>query len=176
MTVKTLTEPQTTAWTAADLVEGISKTPLTLAELAMLVRTIRDSIPDLLPPDPALATRMRSAARLSPRFIDSAANGLENSELWQKSADATPGTIRQHLNRSLELQPLLEETKALDAVVQFNTSYHHYVAATQSRVAYHVGRRLGGDEGKSLKPHLDIIQEQIPKTWHRKPKTPTPVQ
>ena len=57
-------------------------------------------------------------------------------------------------------------------MVQFNTSYHHFVAATQSRVAYHVGRRLGGDEGKSLKPHLDIIQEQIPKTWHRKPKTP----
>src|ERR1041385_7956037 len=143
MTIATLTEPGTTAWTAADLVEAIHKTPLTLAEFAMLVRTIRDSIPDLLPPDPALATRMRSAARLSP---------------------------------GREPRPLLEETKALDAVVQFNTSYPHYVAATQSRVAYHVGRRLGGDEGQTLKPHLDIIQEQIPKTWHRKPKTPTPVQ
>ena len=66
----------------------------------------------------------------------------------------------------------MEEAKALNAVMHFNTSYHHYVAATKSRVAYNVGRRLGGDEGKSLKTHLDIIQEQSPKTGRRKPKTP----
>jgi hypothetical protein len=172
MPTATLAEPGTTRWTAADLVEAIQKNPLTLAERAALVRAIRDSIPDLLHPDPSLAGKMRSAARLSNQFIDSAATGLENSELWQKSADATPDEIRLHLSRSADLQPLLEEAKALDAVMQFNTSYHHYVAASKSRVAYNVGRRLGGDEGKSLKPHLDIIKEQIPKTWRRKPKAP----
>lgn len=168
-------EPETTRWTAADLAEAINATSLTFAERATLVRAIRDSIPDLLHPDPSLLGRMRSAGRLSARFIDSAATGLENSELWQKSADATPEEIRQHLNRSADLLPLTEEAKALNAVMQYNTSYHHYVAATKSRVAYSVGRRLGGDEGKSLKPHLDIIKEQIPKTWRRKPK-PAPTQ
>jgi len=172
MPTATLAEPGTTRWTAADLVEAIQKNPLTLAERAALVRAIRDSIPDLLHPDPSLVGKMRSAARLSNQFIDSAATGLENSELWQKSADATPEEIRLHLSRSADLQPLLEEAKALDAVMQFNASYHHYVAASKSRVAYNVGRRLGGDEGKSLKPHLDIIKEQIPKTWRRKPKAP----
>ena len=165
---------ETPRWTAADLVTAIQTTPLTLPERAKLVRAIRDSVPDLVHPDPSLAAKMRSAARLSSHYIESAATGLENSELWQKSADASPQEIRQHLNRSAELQPLAEEAKALNTVMQFNTSYHHYVAALKSRVAYNVGRRLGGDEGKSLKPHLDIIKAQSPKTGRRKPKTPAP--
>jgi hypothetical protein len=170
-------EPETPRWTAADLAQAIQATSLTSAERATLVRAIRDSVPDLLHPDPSLSGKMRSAARLSAHFIDSAATGLENSELWQKSADATPEEIRQHLSRAADLTPLAEEAKALNAVMQFNTSYHHYIAATKSRVAYNVGRRLGGDEGRSLKPHLDIIKDQIPKTWRRKPKpTPTPAQ
>lgn len=172
MATTTLAEPGTTRWTAADLVAAIQTTPLTLAERAALVRAIRDSVPDLLHPDPSLFGKIRSGARMPAHFIESAATGLENSELWQKSADATPEEIRLHLNRSAELQPLLEEAKALNAVMQFNTSYHHYVAASKSRDAYNVGRRLGGNEGKSIKPQLDIIKAQIPKTWRRKPKAP----
>src|SRR6185436_20452205 len=46
--------PETPRWTAADLVAAIRATSLTFAERAELVRTIRDSTPDLLHPDPSL--------------------------------------------------------------------------------------------------------------------------
>jgi hypothetical protein len=91
------------------------------------------------------------------------ATGLETSSVWQASADAKPDELRQNLDRSNELRPLAEQADALNTLVQFNTDYHHFVAADKARVAYNAGNRLGGQEGKAITPHLDIARESLPK-------------
>jgi hypothetical protein len=119
-----------------------------VTEFADLILAIRESIPDLLPPDKTIKKRINWARRLSPRFVQSMATGLETSPVWQASADAKPDELRQNLDRSNELRPLAEQADALNTLVQFNTDSHHFVAADKARVAYNVGNRLGGKEGK----------------------------
>lgn len=87
----------------------------------------------------------------------------ETSPVWQDSADAKPDELRQNLDRANELRLLAEQADALNTLVQFNTDYHHFVAADKARVAYNVGNRLGGNEGKAITPHLKIARESLPK-------------
>ena len=158
-------------WKPADIVAAVRATPMTVADYADVLLAIRESIPDLNPPDKSLATKIRWAARLSPRFVQSMATGLETSALWQKSADATPEELTRNLERESELRPLAEQANALNALLQFNTAYHHFVAVDKARVAYGVGARLGGNEGKAITPHLKIAKESLPKTRHKSTKT-----
>src|SRR2546430_14401824 len=102
-------------------------TRMPVANHADVPNPTRESFPDLNPPDKSLATKIRWAARLSPRFVQSMATGLETSALWQKSADATPEELTQNLERETELRPLAEQASALNALLQFNTAYHHFV-------------------------------------------------
>lgn len=136
---------------------------MTAAEYADLILAVRESIPNLLPPDKTIKKRINWAQRLSPRFVQSMATGLETSPIWQASADAKPEELRENLERANELQPLAEQANALNSLVQFNTDYHHFVAADKARVAYNVGSRLGGKEGKAITPHLKIARESLPK-------------
>ena len=158
--------PETTQpaqWTPADVVAAVRATPMTAAQYADVILAIRESIPNLLPLDKVLRKRMNWAQRLSPRFVQSMATGLDTSAVWQASADATPAELRQNLERSDELRPLAEQADALNTVVQFTTDYHHFVAADKARVAFNVGHKLGGKEGKVIAPHLNIARESLPK-------------
>jgi hypothetical protein len=163
----TLTSPsettQATQWTPADVVAAVRATPMTAAQYADVILAVRESIPNLLPLDKILRKRMNWAQRLSPRFVQSMATGLETSAVWQASADATPDELRQNMERSNELRPLAEQADALNAVVQFTTDYHHFVAADKARVAFNVGHKLGGKEGRVIAPHLSIARESLPK-------------
>src|SRR2546423_15117971 len=154
---------ETPQWTTADIVAAVRATPMTLAEYADLILALRESIPNLLPPDNSIKKRINWAQRLSPRFIQSVATGLETSPVWQVSADAKPDELRQNIDRANELRPLAEQADALNTLVKFNTDYHHFVAADKARVAYNVGHKLGGNEGKAITPHLQIARESLPK-------------
>jgi hypothetical protein len=157
------TTPETPQWTSADIVAAVRATPMAPAEYADLILALRESIPNLLPPDKAIKKKINWAQRLSPRFVQSMATGLETSPVWQASADAKPDELRANLDRSSELRPLAEQADALNAIVQFNTDYHHFVAADKARIAYNVGSRLGGNEGKTIAAHLKIAREWLPK-------------
>jgi hypothetical protein len=154
---------QATQWTPADVVAAVRATPMTAAQYADVILAVRESIPNLLPIDKALRKRINWAQRLSPRFVQSMATGLETSPVWQASADATPDELRQNMERSNELRPLAEQADALNTVVQFTTDYHHFVAADKARVAFNVGHKLGGKEGKLITPHLNMARESLPK-------------
>jgi hypothetical protein len=156
-------QPAETQLTPAAIIAAVRSTPMSVAEYAELILAVRESIPDLRPPDKSLLRRMSWAARLSPRFVQSVANGLESSSVWQASADATPDELHRNLDRSSELRPLAEQAQALDALVQFNTNFHHFVAADKARIAYAVGAKLGGNEGKAIGPHLKIARDALPK-------------
>jgi hypothetical protein len=165
------TKAETLQSTPADIVAAVRATPMTAAEYAELILAVRESIPNLLPPDKTIKKKMNWAQRLSPRFVQSMATGLETSPVWQASADAKPDELRQNLDRESELRPLAEQADALNTLVQFNTDYHHFVAADKARVAYNVGSRLGGKEGKAITPHLNIARESLP----RRHKTSTKI-
>ena len=154
---------QAPQWTAADIVKAVRGTAMTPAEYAEVLLAVRESIPNLLPLDKTNRKRMNWAQRLSPRFVSSIATGLETSGVWQASADATPDELRRNIDRANELRPLAEQADALNTVLQFTTDYHHYVAADKARVAFNVGHRLGGKEGKVIAPHLNIARDSLPK-------------
>lgn len=154
---------ETPQWQPSDIAAAVRATPMTAAEYADLILAVRESIPNLLPPDKSIRKRLNWALRLSPRFVQSIATGLDTSTVWQASADANPGELREHLGRADELRPLAEQADALNSLVQFNTDYHHFVAADKARVAYNVGSRLGGNEGKSITAHLQIARTSLPR-------------
>ena len=168
------TTTETPTLTPADLIAAIRSTPMTLSDYAEIVRAIMAAIPDLLPPDPTRTTNLRSAARFSPKFIEVAADGLKSSAKWQASADATPEELLTNLDRARGCRELGGECAALASVLKYNQLYHHSIAATKARNAYHNGRTLGGDDGRILKPHLDQLRTLFPKTGRRKPDTPAP--
>jgi len=59
--------------------------------------------------------------------------------------------------------PLDQQVHALNTVEKFNTDYHQFGAADKAGVAYNVGHKLGGNEGKAITPHLQIARESLPK-------------
>lgn len=174
MVLKNQAEGGTPQFTAADLVAAVQTTPLTMLERAELLRAIRGSVSGLLQPDVSLSGKLRAAARLPVRFVEYAATGLENSDIWQKAAEAAPQEMRDALSRASDLQPLAEEAKALDALLQFNSRYNHWVAATKARDAYRVGRKIPGETAGTLKPHLDAMKEQLPKPRRKAKTSPSP--
>ena len=168
------TTTETPVLTPADIVSAIRSTSMTLADYAEIVRAIMAAIPDLLPPDPSRTTNLRAAARFSPKFIEVAADGLKSSTKWQTSADATPEELLTNLDRARGCRELGGECAALASVLKYNQLYHHSIAATKARTAYHNGRTLGGDDGRILKPHLDQLRLLFPKTGRQKKSTDTP--
>ena len=161
---------ETPALTPADIISAIRSTPMTLSDYAEIVRAITAAIPDLLPPDPSATTKLRSAARFSPKFIEVAADGLKGSAKWQSSSDATPDELLTNLDRARGCRELGGECAALASVLKYNQFYHHAIAATKARTAYHNGRTIGGDDGRILKPHLDQLKALFPKTGRRSAK------
>ena len=159
--------PTPPKWTPADIVAAVRATAMTPAEYAEVILAMRETIPNLLPLDKTIRKRMNWAQRLTPRFVQSVATGLETSTVWQASADATPDQLRQNLDRSSDLRPLAEQADALNSVVQFTTDYHHFVAADKARIAFNVGHKLGGNEGRVIVPHLNIARESLPKLSKR---------
>ena len=162
------------AMTPAEILSALHTTPMTLDEYAEAIRTITAAIPDLLPPDPALTNRLRTAARLSPKFVEAAATGLKSSSLWQQSSVTNPDELLTQLNHSRGWLELYRESSALAEVSKFNHLFHHSIAATKARKAYHNGRTIGGDEGLILKPHLDVLQSLFPKSGRNGSKQPEP--
>jgi len=170
MTTKTATP----TLAPADIIAAIRSTPMTLSDYAEIVRAITAAIPDLLPPDPSSATKLRSAARFTPKFIEVAADGLKSSAKWQSSSDATPDELLTNLDRARGCRELGGECTALASVLKYNQFYHHAIAATKARTAYHNGRTIGGDDGRILQPHLDQLKALFPKTGRRTAKPSEP--
>lgn len=160
--------------TSAEIISAIRTVPMTLSDYAQVVRSIMASIPDLVPPDPSVTTKLRSAARVTPKFIEVAADGLKSSAKWQSSADATPEDLLSNLDRSRGCRELGGECAALAYVLKFNQLHHHAIAASKARNAYHNGRTIGGDDGAILKPHLDQLKALFPKTGRKKQPDTTP--
>ena len=168
------TAVETPTLTPADIIAAVRTTPMTLDDYAEIIRAITGAIPDLLPPDPSQTNKLRTAARISPKFIEAAATGLKSSTLWQQSSVTNPDELLGQLNRSRGWLELFRESSALAEVSKFNHLYHHSVAATKARKAYHNGRTIGGDDGLILKPHLDVLQDLFPKSGRSGPKPPEP--
>lgn len=150
--------------TAAAVIEQFRAVAHTLtpAQLVAVVRIVRESIPDLVPPDtdPRLLARIRVARATRPQVVDSMANAMEPWARWQQSADTTPGELR-HLRSFEEYRALYEELGSFTKQLLFNLNLRHYEAVRKVRVAYRNGRNLAGTEGLTIQPHLDAIAPNI---------------
>jgi hypothetical protein len=131
-----------------------------------VLRALREGIRDLVPPDPALNARLRTARAVPSVFIESTINGITTSRVWQDAAAASPDELRSHLAFE-ENRPFLEELQTTLAIVDYSLRYHHYAAVEKSRTAYHAGKTLGGAEGHTVKPHLKIMSSYLPKNQRK---------
>ena len=157
------------ASSSAEIIAAIQSTPLSVTDRIEILRAIKETIPDLVAPDPKLENRMRSARATRPEFVESAINGLTTSELWRQSADATPEAIRKHQEFE-ENRPLLEDVVAFADLLDYNVRYHHFAAIDLARTSYRVGKMIGGEAGLNLKPHLEIMAQHLPQKGRRKKK------
>jgi hypothetical protein len=148
--------------TLAAVLDFLRTAPLSTEGRVAVLRALRDGIPDLVPPDPALNTRLRAARRVPTDFVESTINGITTSTVWQQAAAATPDELRMHLAFE-EHRPFAEELQATLAIVDYSLRQHHWAAVEKSRTAYHAGKTLGGAEGHTVKPHLKIMSSYLPK-------------
>ncbi len=159
------------ASTPADIVAAIRATTLTPADRVEILRALRETMPDLVPPDPSQKKRIRAAKGVPRPFVDAAINGLTASEVWTQSAATTSGEMEAH--RDFEGQrPVFDELKTYTDILEYGLNYHHWQATAKARTVYKVGKQLGGDEGLVLKPHVDIMASTLPRR-SRKAKTPS---
>jgi hypothetical protein len=160
--------------TPADIVTAIRATALAPADRVEILRAVRETTPDIVPPDPEQKARIRSASGISPQFIDAAVNGLTGSDMWQESADTTAAEIAGHRDFEDE-RPVYDELKTFSDLLGYSLKYHHWQATKKARAAYRVGKQLGGEKGAVLQPHIEIMAATLPqKRARRKPKTPPP--
>ena len=156
--------------TLADIVAAIHATTLTPADRVEILRALRETMPDLVPPDPLQKKRIRAAKGVPRPFVEAAINGLTASNVWQQSAATTSGEMEAH--RDFEVQrPVLDELKTYFDLLDSSLNYHHWQATAKARRVYKVGKQLGGDEGLVLQPHIDIMASTLPRR-SRKAKTP----
>jgi len=174
MTTTTPT-PTPAAPSAADIVTAIRATELAPADRVEILRALRETTPDIVPPDPLQKTRIRSAAGLSRDFVDAAISGLSASDVWQQSAATTGAEIGTHRDFE-EQRPVFNELQTFTDILHNSLSYHHWQATAKSRAAYRAGKALGGDEGLVLQPHIQIMAAALPKRSRKtkKPSAKTP--
>src|SRR5216684_2996622 len=170
MTTESSTPTNAAALTPADIVTTIRATALAPADRVEILRALRETMPDIVPPDPLQKSRIRVAAGLPRQFVDAAVNGLAASDMWQEPAAATATEIVAHSDIE-EQRPVLDELKTYSAILGFSLRYHHWQATKKSRAAYRVGKQLGGDRGAVLQTHIEIMAATLPqKKARRKPK------
>ena len=158
--------------TVAAVVDFLRTAPLSAEDRLAVLHALREGMDDLVPPDPALNPRLRTARAVPAAFVESTINGISTSIVWQQAAAATPKELRTHLAFE-EYRPFSEELQTFLAIVDYSLRYHHWAAVEKSRTAYHSGKTLGGDEGHIIKPHLKIMSSSLPKN-QRKTKKPAP--
>ena len=159
--------------TVAAVIDFLRTTPLSAEDRVAVLRALREGIRDLVPPDPALNARIRTARAVPPVFVESTINGINTSTVWQQAADATPDELRTHLSFE-ENRAFAEELQTTLAIVDYSLRYHHWSAVEKSRTAYHAGKTLGGAEGHTIKPHLRIMSSYLPKNQRKTRKKPAP--
>jgi hypothetical protein len=154
----------------ADIVQSVSSGALTMNERVLIVRALRDSFPELVPVDPRLAGRIRAAQGMPPEFIETTVNALENYEVWQQSASASPIEMRKHREYGGEHRPLIDALQAFVDILVYNVRYQHFVGVEMARTAFKVGKEMSGEAGLSIKPHLEIIAQSRPSNARKRKK------
>jgi hypothetical protein len=170
MTIESSTPANAAAPTPADIVTTIRATALAPADRVEILRALRETMPDIVPPDPQQKTRITFAKGVPRQFVDAAINGLTASDVWQQSAATTSSEVGAHRDFE-EQRPVYDELKTFSDILRYSLNYHHWQATAKSRAAYRVGKQLGGDEGLVLQSHIDIMAATLPKR-SRKPKPP----
>lgn len=170
MTTESSTPTTAAGLTPADIVTTIRATALAPADRVEILRALRETMPDIVPPDPLQKTRITVAKGVPRQFVDAAINGLTASDVWQQSAATTSAEVGAHRDFE-EQRPVYDELKTFSDILRYSLNYHHWQATSKSRTAYRVGKQLGGDEGLVLQPHIDIMAATLPKR-SRKPKPP----
>jgi hypothetical protein len=170
MTTESSTPTNAAELTPADIVTTIRATALAPADRVEILRALRETMPDIVPPDPLEKSRIRVAAGLPRQFVDAAVNGLSASDVWQASAATTATEIVAHRDFE-EQRAVFDELKTFSDILRYSLNYHHWQATKKSRAAYRVGKQLGGDRGAVLQPHIEIMAATLPqKKARRKPK------
>jgi hypothetical protein len=168
------TNPTNAASTPAEIVAAIRATALAPADRVEILRALRETMPDIVPPDPLQKGRIRVAKGIPRPFLEAAINGLTASGLWQQSAATTPTEVVGHRDFE-EQRPVFDELKTFSDILDYSLNYHHWQATTKARRVYKVGKQLGGDEGLVLQPHIDIMAATLPKRSRKaKPPVATP--
>jgi hypothetical protein len=157
-----VTNSTNTASAPADIVTAIRATALAPADRVEILRALRETMSDIVPPDPLQKSRIRVAAALPRQFVDAAINGLTASDVWQQSAATTSAEVGAHRDFE-EQRPVYDELKTFSDILRFSLNYHHWQATSKARTAYRVGKQLGGDQGLVLQPHIDIMASTLPK-------------
>lgn len=165
-----------TKLTAADVVEAIRTLPLTVNDRITIIRAMRDSMPGLLPVDPVLSTRIRAAQAVPSLVVNSTANALENSEVWQASSATTASELRGYLQWPEENRPFIDEVQALGEILLQTSRHYHYLAVDKARQVYRTGKEMRGDARLAIQPHLNIIADSRPPQGRRRRKPEPPAQ
>ncbi|HYK01687.1 MAG TPA: hypothetical protein VE974_08015 [Thermoanaerobaculia bacterium] len=162
--------------TAVDIVNAVRTAELSTADRVAIVRALRDTTPGLVEPDDRLLLRIRAARSVSPEYVDTMVNAMENSELWQQSADTTPTDLRTHRDLSEENRALVDEVQTYGEVLTYKSRYHHFLAVEKARSAYKIGKEMKGEAGLAIRAHISLIDEtrRASTRRRRKPEAPAP--
>ncbi len=161
---------------ATQIVEGIRTGNLSIPDRVLIVRVLRETTPELVDVDPVLLPRIRAALGVSPEYIDTTRNALENSQVWQQSASTNPQELRKRRGFEEEHRSLIDEIQAYFNMLKYNVWYNHFVAVGLARNAYKVGVAMTGEAGRAIRHHLPIIAAARPTVGRKrnKPAEPAP--
>jgi hypothetical protein len=148
--------------TAAEIIDLIHNSELSIEDRVEIVRALRNSTPDLVVPERRMKGRIDSAQGVRPEFVDSAILGLTSSAIWQQSASTSPKELRVQLDKSAAHRLLCEEARALAEIADYNSRYHHFLAIEKARAARRVGLEITGDAAILVQPHLEIMASSRP--------------
>ncbi|HYK05698.1 MAG TPA: hypothetical protein VE974_28370 [Thermoanaerobaculia bacterium] len=159
-----------TTLTTSAVLEWIRTAELPVTDRVAIVRTLRDTTPDLVAVDPRLTGRIRAAQGIDPKFIDSTVTALENSAVWQEFTSTTPKELRQYRSIGDDNRPLTEEVLAYGDILRYTQRYYHFLAVDKSREAYKAGKQMSGEARLSIQPHLSTIADARPVVGRRRRK------
>jgi hypothetical protein len=157
--------------TAAEIIDLINNSELSIEDRVEIVRALRNGIPDLVVPERRLKGRIDSAQGVRPEFVDSAILGLTSSAIWQQSASTSPKELRTQLDLSTVHRLLGEEARALAEIADYNSRYHYFVAIDKARAVRRVGQQLTGEAAILVQPHLEVMASARPARRRIKPTT-----
>jgi hypothetical protein len=161
--------------TVDEIVNLINTSDLSIEDRVVILRALRNTIANLVAPEPRLRGRINAALAVRPEFIDSLITGLENSELWQQSSSTSPKELRIERDAAAEFRPLFEEAQAFADVLQATARYRYLLVVDKARTVIRIGRELTGDAAVRVKPHLDLIDDlRARRRSSSKPASTTP--